>query len=179
MSLDIIIPLSKAKITWLLVGCLIFIIFGVLFVISPATFVSPIMRSQEVIRISGIASIVFFGVCIAFIFRKLFDTKPGLTIDQYGITDNSNANSVGLIEWYDIIEIEKKKILSNNFLIIHTNNPQKYFDRAHTKFAKKILNMNYKIYGSPISIISSSLKTDFDNLEIIIRTELEKRKTAQ
>ncbi len=68
------------------------------FICNPEKFVSYIFRNPELIRISGIAAIIFSTLCILYISIKLFDKKPGLTIDQKGITDNSNYNKVGLIE---------------------------------------------------------------------------------
>lgn len=176
MSSKTEIPLSKTKITGIFIGTIIFIILGLLFIGSPEAFVSPIMKSPEVIRITGIASVVFFGFCFIFVARKLFDNKPGLIIDQNGITDNTNATSMGLIEWEDITGIEKKQVMSNRFLILHTNRPEKYIDRAKNVIAKKAMDMNNKTYGSPITIISNSLKIDFNDLEKLIRLELEKRK---
>lgn len=66
--------------------------------------------------------------------------------------------------------------MSNKFLIIHNNNPQHYIGRAKNIFSRQAMTMNYKTYGSPISIISNSLKINFDNLERLIITEFEKKK---
>lgn len=176
MDTTIEIALSKTKIVGLLIGAIVFVTLGILFVINPDTFVSPIMRNPEIIRVTGIVAICFFGIGIVFIARKLFDSKPGLKIDEYGITDNTNATSMGLIEWEDITGIEKKQVMSNRFLILHTNRPEKYIDRAKNVITKKAMDMNNKTYGSPITIISNSLKIDFNDLEKLIRLELEKRK---
>jgi hypothetical protein len=111
-----------------------------------------------------------------FIARKIFDIKPGLIIDQYGITNNTNSASVGLIEWDDITGIEKKQVMSNRFLILHTNKPKKYMDRVKNGFVKKSMDLNNKTYGSPITIISNSLEIDFNDLEKLLEFEVEKRK---
>src|SRR5690349_14771426 len=98
MKNNLILSLSKKKAFLSIIGALIFVVVGFFSAIRPENFVSPIMRNPEIIRISGIASILFFGLCFAFIARKLFDSKPGLIVDEFGITDNTNASSVGLIE---------------------------------------------------------------------------------
>lgn len=115
MSSKVEISLSKTKITGLFVGSIMIVILGILFISIPEAFVSPIVRSPEVIRISGVLSAVFFGICLVFITHKLFDNKPGLIIDQYGITNNTNAMGIGLIEWDDITGIEKKQVVSTHF----------------------------------------------------------------
>lgn len=106
----------------------------------------------------------------------MFDKEPGLIIDQYGITDNTNGTSTGLIEWEDIIGVEIKQVVSTKFIIIHTNQKEKYIDRAKNTIARKAMEMNNKIYGSPLTIISSSLKINFIDLENLIRSEFKKNK---
>lgn len=176
MSNRIEIELSKRKIFFLLIVAVAFVIFGCLGAVKPEDFVSPIFRNPEVIRISGIAAICFFGVGIVFIARKLFDNKPGLIIDQKGITDNSNATSIGLIEWGDITGIEKIQILSSKILILHTDKPDKYIDRAKNVISKQAMKANHKRYHSPLSIISNSLQMSFNDLEKLIMVEFEKRR---
>ena len=42
-------------------------------------------------------------------------------VDEKGITDNTNATSVGLIEWDDITGIDRLEIASSKILIIRTS----------------------------------------------------------
>lgn len=174
MSSKIEIPLNKTKIVGLFVGSAVFVVLGILFIKNAETFVSPIMRSPEVIKTTCIVGVCFFGIGIVFITRKLFDNRPGLIIDQYGLTNNSGAGNVGLIEWEDITGIETKQVMSTKFLIIHTNQPGKYIGRAKNTFAKQTMTLNNKTYGSPISITANSLNTDFKSLEKLVRTAFEK-----
>lgn len=176
MNNKIEIELSKKKIFLLFIAGIIFVILGFLGAMNPQDFVSPIFRSPEIIRIFGIAAICFFGVCIIFMFRKLFDNKLGLIIDENGITDNTNATSMGLIEWNDITMVEKKQVMSTKFLILHTNNPEKYVQRAKNFISKRAIEMNIKTYGSPISITSNSLKMSFEDLENLIIKEFKRNK---
>jgi len=176
MEEKIEIPLSKRKISLLLVAAIGFIFFGVLFIIMPESFTSQICRSPVVIRITGFFGITFFGVISFFLIRKLFDNRVGLKIDQYGITDNTNGTSIGLIEWKDITGVKKIQVTSNKILMLQTNKPEKYIERATNLIAKQAMKANYKMYGSPISILAQSLKISFDELETLILHEFQKRK---
>ncbi|WP_421754628.1 STM3941 family protein [Croceimicrobium sp.] len=169
------IQLSKTKILLLLIGASVFVVLGVLFIMNPEQFKSLLFRNAETIRIAGIAAIAFFGLCLVFIARKLFDKKVGLTIDQNGITDNSNATSVGLIEWDDITDIGIVQVASTKILMLQTDKPDKYIDKAKNGISKRAMKANNKMYGSPLSIISNSLKIKNDDLEKLIREEFEKR----
>ena len=176
MNDKIEIRLSKTKILLTLVGAVVFVVFGFSFILEPKYFQSSIYRNPEIIRIVGIASVAFFGLCLIFIARKLFYKKVGLTIDQNGITNNTNATSVGLIEWSDITNIRTVKVASTKILMLETDKPNKYIERAKNGISKRAMKVNHKMYGSPISIISNSLKIKYDDLEKLIREEFEKRK---
>lgn len=176
MTDKIEIQLSKTKILLLLIGATVFVVLGTLFIMNPEQFKSPIFRNPETIRIAGIAAVAFFGLYLVFIVKKLFDNKIGLTIDQNGITDNSNATSVGLIEWDDITDIGTVQVASTKILMLETDKPEKYIERARNGISKRAMKANYKMYGSPLSIISNSLKIKYEELERMIREEFEKRK---
>lgn len=176
MESKIEIQLNKLKIGLLFIGALIFVILGIQFAINPEEWLSSRSKSPEFVRIMGLISVAFFGVCGIFIGRKLFDKKIGLTIDERGITDNTNATSIGLIEWEDITGIDKVEIASSKILIIKTDKPDKYIERAKNGISKRAMKANNKMYGSPISIISSSLKMKFNELENLIKSELKRRK---
>ena len=169
------IPISKTKISILLVGAILFVIFGVLFIITPDTFVTIRYRNPQTIRLTGIASVLFFGGASIYGFIKLFDKSMGLVIDDNGITDNTNASSVGLINWSDIIEVKTEQVMSTKFLLIYTINPDKYLDRGKG-FKQILLKLNMKKYGTPISIISNTLRFNFDDFERLIKNKLKDKK---
>ena len=175
MDYPIKIELSKPKIILLLIGAVGFVILGILLAVRPQYFESPLFQNYQVLRIIGIISVAFFGTCLVFISRKLLDKRIGLTIDQEGIIDHSNATSVGLIEWDDITNVKTVQIASTRILMLETNNPTKYIERAKNQISKNAMKTNNKLYGSPLSIISSSLRIKFEDLEKLIKTELERR----
>lgn len=165
------IPLGKKKISLLLFGAVIFVVLGINFIIAPETFVNSIIRTPHVIRIAGIVSILFFGAVGLYGLRRLFDKTIGLIVDENGITDHTNASSIGLIEWKDILEIRTEKVVSTKFLLIYVKNPEKYLERAKG-FKRKLMEGNSSMYGTPLSIISNTLRTNFDELEKLIETRL-------
>nr|WP_320036788.1 STM3941 family protein [uncultured Bacteroides sp.] len=165
------IQISKTKILFIIVGSLIFVIIGILFSLTPDMFITINHRNPEMIRIVGIAAILFFGATSVYGLRKLFDKSAGLIIDDYGITDNSNASSVGLIDWSDILEIKTEQVMSTRFLLIFVNNPDKYLERVNG-FKQKLMEGNMKMYGTPLSITSNTLRYDFNDLERLIKEKL-------
>lgn len=170
------IPLSKKKSFFILIASVCFVLFGWLMVLNPEYFTSVFFRSLIMIKIVGISSIGFFGLCFVFIIKKLVDKRPGLIIDEYGIINNTTIASFGLIKWQEITRIAVGQVASTKFLILHTNNPFKFINMNKSFFEKRSVSMNYRIYGSPISIVSNSLKISFSDLEALIRVEFEKYK---
>ena len=160
----IIIPLSKTKITLLTFGAIAFVVVGFLFTINPEKYVTQIFRSKELIRIAGIASIGFFGLCGIYWIFKLFDTKPGLIIDQNGVLDNSSGISAGLINWNDVQHIDKLEIARQRFIMIIVSNPEDYIERQNNGFKRRVMKLNLKKYETPLQISTNGLKIEFDKL---------------
>ena len=169
MTEQIEIPLSKNKLTLMLIGSLIFISLGLWFVIKPPTISNPIIGNPTLILTVGIAAILFFGLCAIFIAKKLPDKTPGLIINNQGVTDNSSGVSVGLIPWDDIKGINMTNVANQKFLMLVVKNPDEYINRQKGFIKKKAMQMNYNSYGSPISISANGLKCNFDELFRILQ----------
>ena len=158
------IPLSKKKLTLMVIGSLIFVVLGILFVTSPEKYTSSIMRSPTIIFISGLASILFFGLCFFFILKKLGDKSPGLIISDEGIMDNSSGVSVGQIKWTEIEDISVIKVYRQKLIMLQIKNPQDYIDKQTSSFKRKMMTINYKMYGTPVSLTANGLKISFNEL---------------
>lgn len=168
------IPLSKTKLAFLLIAAIIFVVFSVWFIVNPETFVNNVFQDVALVRIVGIVGAAFFGLGMVVIGKKVVEDKAGLIIDDQGITDNSNAASVGLIEWADITKIREISIATNKMLMLDTNQPEKYINRAKNGLIKRTMQTNHKMYGSPLSIAPSSLKINFKELKELVINGLDR-----
>ena len=180
MNNKIEIPLSKKKIILLLLAAIAFVAGGIWIATNPERFIPNIFRitNSEIIRIGGIVGILFFGAAGIYGIKKLFDKKVGLIIDSNGITDNSNASSIGLIEWNDISDIRTKQVMSTKFLLIDIVNPEKYIGKAKNGIQARLMKANMNMYETPLSITSNTLKYDFGELEKLIQTEYKRNKNV-
>ena len=161
------IPIGKKKIILILFGGLFLIFGGIWLALYPENFIPNIfrIRNPDIIRLWGIIGFVFFGLAFAFGIKKLFDKKLGLIIDENGITDNSNASSIGLIKWSDITEIRTEQVASTKFFLIYVKNPEEYIAKPKSRIKRKLLQVNMNGYGTPLSITSNTLSWKFDRLE--------------
>jgi hypothetical protein len=170
------IALSKKKIFLMLIGAFAFIAIGLWFVISPPTISNSYWGNQTKIAMAGYASIIFFGLCAFVLIKKLPDNKPGLIIDQVGLTDNSSGVSGGHILWSDIEDISVIEIHRQKLIMLQVTNPQEYIDKQTSSFKRKMMQLNCKMYGTPLSITSNGLKISFDEL---LSTLTEKLKASR
>lgn len=108
-------------------------------------------------------AILFFGGAGIISIKKLFSRKPGLVFNNLGIIDNSSGVSLGTIPWAEIIGAKITEVHHHQFLLIMVKNPQKYIEWGGP--LKQVLNKkSYEMFGSPISIAVSTLKTDLPEL---------------
>ena len=176
-SSEIEIPLNKSKIIVMLAGALAFVAIGLWFVISPPTIENSYWGNPVKLAIIGYASIIFFGICAILFITKLPDKKPGLIINDTGLTDNSGGLSAGEILWEDIEDISVMQLHKQKFIMLHVKNPQDYIDRQTSLFKRKGMQLNHKMYGTPLSLNANSLKISFDDLLARITEKFQERKT--
>jgi len=174
------IPLSKNKLFLGIGASILFVFLAIWLFLNAGSFQEysfRLLRNPIVVKGVGVLGILFCGATGFFGFKKLFDKKAGLIIDSHGITDNTNASSVGLIEWNDISEIKTQQVMSTKFILINVTDPEKYIGRAKSVIKAKLMRSNMKMYGTPLSITSNTLKYDFGKLEQLIQTEFKKKGT--
>ena len=68
--------------------------------------------------------------------------------------------------------------MSTKFLLINVTDPEKYIGKAKSGMKAKLMRSNMKMYGTPLSITSNTLKYDFGELEQLIQTEFDRNKNA-
>lgn len=176
---QIVIKLSKQKLTLMFIGSLIFVGLGLLFIIYPTKFKSSIFYSYSIIFIVGLLSILFFGSVVFFIFKKLNDKKPGLIITENGIIDNSSGVAAGQIFWNDVSAIKIVEIFNQKFLMFIVDNPDQYINRQTNPIKRKAMEVNFKHFGSPISISSNGLICNFQELKNIVEKSFGNFKTKK
>lgn len=159
------IPLSKKKIVLLVCVSVLFVVSGIFLFTTIAD--EQTRFDPTFVKGVGIAGVIFFGATGIYGIRKMFDSSVGLIIDENGITDRSNATSVGFIPWADITEIRRHQVASTKFLLIYTQDPDKYLEGAKG-LKRMLLKANKRSYGTPLSITSTTLRYDFDEVERLI-----------
>jgi len=170
------IPLSKVKMLFLILGSLLFVAFCIFIIMNAENMQTRKLNNPLIIRIIALAGLLFFGIILVSIIKKMFSKEPGLTIDNDGIYDNSSGVSVGRIKWKDIIGIRKVKVSGTKFMLIDVYNPNEYINNINGFIKKQAMKVNMKKYRTPISISAAGLKINFTKLEEILLSELQKNR---
>ena len=162
------IQVSKTKTFLLILVSLAFVCVSIwLFSIAD----EQIRRPPIVLKLISIISVCFFGFGFIAGFKKLFDKRPGLIIDDNGIQDNSSISTGRFISWSNITGFKTIKIKSTSILLIYINNAEDIIN-IESKWKQKIMRYSEKTYGTPLSISSGTLQIKFHELEILLLDKL-------
>jgi hypothetical protein len=166
------IPTSKIKMVLTLCGSILFVVLGYYAAFEDTFYQNNLRRNSPGIgRPVGFVAIIFSGIIAIFSIYKLFSKKTGLIIDDAGFTDNSGGVALGFISWSDVTGFRVVKIQSTKFVLVYLRQPNKYLSK-YSKLKQKLMGLNNKMYGTPFSITSTSLRCDFDELHSLLEKYL-------
>lgn len=159
------IELSKKKITLQIFLACGFVVLGAWLYSLDAETIQSMRRFNSPLLVHGIglASMILFGFFGGFATWKLFDNKPGLELDNFGIMDNASGLAAGLIPWADVVDTGIYQVQKQKMLVVKVRDPQKYIIRGGP-LKRLLVKANHKMCGSPIVISPNALKIDFDEL---------------
>lgn len=162
MCTTVAIPLSKRKTLKFFIFAIIFTVLGSLFILSPKTFIRA--TDTFMITLIGYVCIVFFGFCSIYAGMKLFDKKSALVIDEEGIQDNSSGVAASKILWKDVKGVYEETVSGQRFIMIDVRNPKDYLTKEKNPIKRRMMELNFKLYGTPIHITANALKISYDDL---------------
>ncbi len=161
----IVIEFSKFKSMRLIFFSILFILGGIFL----------IYMGKPLYIIIGVISIAFFGFALLKLIKKGFRKEPALILSKTGILDDSSAVSISYeIPWQDVARIENKSFFSQQFVVVHLKENNKYIDRVDNQKLKKIIETNMKMVGSPVAISANALSVSHEKLYDIIKDNFEK-----
>ena len=169
METTLHIDTSKSKLWGYFFASLGFVAAAAWILVDSGRFSNSVVSSELVLKIIGVTGALFFGFCAIAIGRKLSRPASGIVIDDRGITLNEHGPDIGLIEWDDIQGFKTYRPAgSPRMLVLLTDQPEKYIDRAKSKLARKNMQLNSGFVGSPLWINTDTLKMDHDKVAQII-----------
>ncbi|WP_353952778.1 STM3941 family protein [Knoellia sp. S7-12] len=156
----VVIERSKVKTALALIGSVLFCVASVV-----------LWRAGN--PVIGLLGLLTFGAFGVFIVRALFQSGPGLVLDDEGFVDDSSAGSVGRVLWADVTQLSTWAHQGANVLVVTVRNPETYVARLGAG-RRRYARINMKMMGSPVGIASNPLKVDYDTLFALFTERLEK-----
>jgi hypothetical protein len=162
------IPLSKRRTTLALAVSAIFLVLGI-YVIAGSGFAE---HFDEMIRyIVGGAIVAIFACLAVFAITKLLSGKPGIVLDEYGITDLTTAKGPGTIAWNEISSVRADSMMTTRVLLVYLYDADGFIGR-HSGLTKTMLRSNRGNFGTPVAIAASQVKMSFGELHKLIDSYL-------
>lgn len=157
------IPLSKGKSVFLFLGSLIFVVIGCWMYGLDADDFETKKHLAKVVKPLAVFTVLFFGSCALVVLRKALSSKPGLILDRSGFHDNSSGISNQFVPWSDVVSLDVVELNRNRMIRVSVNNPEKYL-RLGNYVQRLIRSANHRLYGSPVFVVSTTLRVSFDDL---------------
>jgi hypothetical protein len=156
----ITIPISKVKTAFVIVGCFAFVLMAISswFISNSQTRYPPVF-----IKMISVVCVMFFGSGMILGFKKLFDKRAGLIIDNKGLQDNTSISDGRFIAWDNITGFEMTSVRSTKIILVFINNSDKMIFKE-SRWKQGIMRQSKKLYGTPISLGSGTLKIKADEL---------------
>lgn len=165
------VPVNKSKAIKRFVLFVILLLLFTVMAVQPQFFVKG--NSFGFIKVIGYIGTFVCILLTAFVAQKVFNKKPGLVIDNDGITDNSLGVMFAKVRWRDVTEIKHLENGGDHYIKITIKDPENYIAAESHSLKRKMLEMNYNTLKTPVNIAASRLKMNFDELYAIVMREFE------
>lgn len=161
-------PLSKRKLTLALFGCLAFVALGIWLWGRRDQYTG---FAQWKLYFCAWSGMVFFGLGIAVLAFKLFDTRPGLVLNTQGIHSLGLFGFRPVIPWQHItgtriVQLPRGRV---RILLIHTDDMEAALARM-SGMARLFARFSLARYGALHSVASNNLQVDIEELQRIIES---------
>ncbi|MET7685918.1 STM3941 family protein [Streptomyces sp. NPDC005423] len=140
-------PLAKGRVWAMLVGSLVFVALGIVFLV---------VHSTVKLTVTGAVAVPFFGFCSVIIFQRLLRDRPEMVLDDAGV-DHARLGRFG---WDEIaaVRIREQRVRSTSQLFIELvlHDPDAYLTRA-PKLVRHTASMNARLGFGPATMATNTL----------------------
>ena len=175
-----VIRLSKWKLLMLLSFAALFVAAGAWMFNLDAAEIESARRMRSPLMVHGIGALgMVFGAlgCVG-ILSKLFDSAPGLVLDERGLTDNSSLFSAGFLPWSDIDGFDVYQVQKQRMVVVLLRDPDAYVARLGT-LRRWMARANRSMAPSPVMLAANGLAIRFDDLLTQLHQQFEIHGRAQ
>lgn len=160
-AMRVVVARSRAKSMACLLVCAIFVAASCAIIAE---------GSALTLIVGAVGVLTFFGFGIGWI-AALLRAGPGLVVDATGFDDTSSVTAVGRVRWADVTAVSRLGITGTSFVVIGVRDPEIYLTCLRGLPSLSAI-ANNRLFGSPVTITSVSLKISFANLSTLMAAGL-------
>ena len=161
----LVIHLSRAKMTLVLLGAIAFVVAGVWIATSDATRNVPFWE----VFIASYVGVPFFSACGLYAAYRLVRRRPALELDSTGITDAASGLGAGRLSWDEIDHVVLYKYQGQSMLGIVPKDLEAFMNRQ-SSVRRSLTKLNLKLGCAPINIPQVGLRMKLAELAEILHT---------
>jgi hypothetical protein len=155
----IIIPTKKSSILLGVLISAIFIGIGIVMLNTDATR----RYSSTFLHTVGFFGTAFFGLGFLYFFKRLFENKPGLILDETGLWNNSSIISSHTIKWSELRGVRLRTIGKEKILLLNFKDKESFIKKFNL-FERFLFRINMSMSNAPFAISTRTLKCDVEEL---------------
>ena len=167
------IKFDKRKIFFSIMYCIGFVVLSLLIWNTDY----PGSRYKIQAKMISIISIPLLLIGVVWLLIKLFDSRPGIVINEKGIQINDIGAGM-FIAWENIIRIDTCSINSTRCICIFINNTEEFIQSKNI-FIQINMRIIFRSCGSPIVFITYFLSIEFDKLYKLLSKQYELHKIVK
>lgn len=131
--------------------------------VSTSFTVWSIKTTGSVLIIAPVTIPLFLFVSLL-VFVKLLSNKPGWIVSKTGLINHSIGSAAKEVRWSDVTHITFCENRFLKFVCLHVSNPKQFINRQKNPFTKIALKYAFKMFGTPIRIITIGLDVTIGQL---------------
>ncbi len=162
---------SKKKSFLLLIGSLLFVVWGIYAIITADEL--PYRNSPLFTKTIGLLSVSFFSLGIYASIKQLFSKQLVLVVGKNGVNVNPSKSSTDYIEWKNLRFFTELKIARQKFIIVNVDNPEYWIEKEKNKVRKRLMKFNLKNYGSPFNLSANLTQLSHSELMKVLNEKFE------
>ncbi|MFT3902747.1 MAG: STM3941 family protein [Niabella sp.] len=167
-------PAKTRKRAAIAIVCLI---IGILITSRPHWFIKS--DNISVILYIGYGIMVIAAVVAFLSIRKILVKSPALVLDDEGFTDSTAGKAYYKVNWKDVRAIELKELYQQYFISVKVKNPDFYLQKENNPIRLRLMQMNQRLYETPIHIAAHALDMDAQDLQDLLSKRWTDYKSVQ
>jgi hypothetical protein len=143
---------------------------AVVFVVASLAMIAQGSAITLLVGVVGVATFSAFGLGWVLLSLR---AGPGLVVDETGFDDRSSLVAVGRVVWSDVLSVSQWTAFGSSHVVVTVRNPEMY--TARQSWLPRLAGFaNSKLVGSPVTVASTGLRTNFDELFALLSETHEK-----